>query len=121
MKLDNQKKIIIVSIAFFLLSAVYLSFMETRQADLNAGKNWWSLSFADPKSNNLNFTIENHSQKNNFHWQIMDGTEKLQEGDINIANGAMKNIDLSNFKTSWKITIDITSGSDKKEIYKILP
>jgi len=104
----------------FLISAVYLSWMEKRQADLNLNKNWWALSFDNPKSNDLSFTIENHSQKTNFHWEMISGSVKIKTGDAMIAGGATwtSNVQVNNL--AGKISIVVTSGSDKKEIYKNL-
>lgn len=118
MKLDSNKKIIIVCIALFLLSASYLSFVETRQADLNVGKNWWSISFINPKTSDTNFTIENHSDKSNFHWEILQNNSIIQQNDISINNGSAWTSNVQVLDSAGKIIIRVSSGSDKKEIYK---
>lgn len=118
--MNNNKKIIFTIIFLFLISAVYLSWTETRQFDPNLNKNWWVLSFSDPKSDNLSFTIENHSAKNNFHWEVISGSDKIKEGDMNMDKGSINDIDLSSINnSSGKISVDVTRGSDMKEIYKI--
>lgn len=124
--MNNNKKIIFATLILFLLSAVYLSFMEMRQADLNVDKNWWVLSFDNPKSNDLSFTIENHSNESNFHWEILADKEKIQEGDIKISKGyswtssAQEDTQKANLDNK-KVTISATNGNDKKNIYKIFP
>jgi hypothetical protein len=118
MKMDSDK-IIIVFVALFLLSAVYLSYIEQKQADPNIGKNWWVLSFVEPKTNDLSFTIKNHSDKNNFHWQVLEEKKLLNEGDVSIAKGGQENVFVSVENISdKKITILVSDGKDRKEIYK---
>ncbi|HEX7586115.1 MAG TPA: hypothetical protein VF390_00545 [Patescibacteria group bacterium] len=118
MKMDNNK-IIIFFVALFLLSAIYLSYAEQKQADPNAGKNWWALSFVEPKSNSLSFTIENHSDKNNFHWQVLEEKNILDEGDISINKGDQTDIVVPTENISnKKIIIQVSDGKDKKDIYK---
>ena len=83
----NQKKIISFLIIFLLISFFYLAYVEKKQADLNYQKNWWVLSFDNPNDNSLDFVIENHSSKNNFHWEVLSDTDKIKEADINIVKG----------------------------------
>ena len=117
--MSNNKKIIFSFLALFLLSAVYLSYAEQRQIDPNSGKNWWTLSFANPKSNDLSFTIENHSDKSSFHWQVMDEKDVMSEGDVSVIRGAQKDIAVPTESISdKKITIRVSAGSEKKDIYK---
>lgn len=124
--MNNNKKIILAILLLFIISAVYLSWIEIRQADLNLNKNWWALYFKDPKSNSLNFTIENHSQKNNFHWEIISGSDTLKEGNVSITKGSTWTSDVqvnmpeTNLDNK-KVTISATNGNDKKNIYKIFP
>jgi len=104
-----------------LVSSVYLSWVEKNQADLNLGKNWWTLSFDNPKSSDLSFTIESHSNKNTFHWTVLTaGKTILKEGDATIQKGSVADINLNDQELNivGKIMIDVTNGMDKKEIYK---
>lgn len=122
----SNKKIIFVIIFLFLISAVYLSWIEKKQADFNLNKNWWSLSFDNPKSSDLSFTIENHSDESNFHWEILADKEKIQEGDIEILKGSTWTLDVQGDMPETngdnkKATISATNGNDKKNIYKIFP
>jgi hypothetical protein len=119
--MGSNKKIILSIIILFLISAVYLSWSETRQVDSNLNKNWWSLSFKDPKSSDLSFVIENHSASSQFHWTVLTAAKtKLNEGDATIEKGGIEKVDLSQqeIKNTKRITISVSSGSDKKEIYK---
>jgi len=83
---------------------------------------WWAVYFENPQDQSLNFTIENHSSKNNFHWEITGGQNKLQEGDILVSKGNKKNIPVD-FQTedNKKVIIRVsTDNNEAKEIYKNL-
>lgn len=114
-----QKKIILFLIILFILSSAYLFYVAKNFNDPSYQKNWWAVYFEDPKSDNLNFIIENHNDNVNFHWDILDGNNKVEEKDILINKGEIKNIKLNSFKSSaGKVTIQVTLGDQKKEIYK---
>jgi len=117
----NNRIIILTTIVFFLISGIFLSAVERKQADLNS-KNIWMLYFADPKSDSLDFTLENHSKSLNFHWTVLSDKTTLREGDITISNGQTKTIPLSIADTqNKKITVSVTdANNNKKEIYKNL-
>ena len=119
----NQKKIISFLIVFLFISFFYLAYVEKKQADLNYQKNWWVLSFDNPKDNTLNFSIENHSNKTNFHWEVMADGNILKEGDLVIIKGGkelrseaseLSSLSLENKKISVKVSAD----GEMKEIYK---
>ena len=118
----NQKKIILFLILFLIISFSYLAYVEKKQANLNYQKNWWVLSFDNPKDNTLNFSIENHSSKTNFHWEVLAEQDKIKEGDASIVKGATKNINLSeiNIKDfeNKKISVKVSADNEMKEIYK---
>ena len=120
----STKKIIIILIISLLLSSIWLSYNETRQADLNYQKNWWVVYFENPSGSSLNFTIENHSKETAFNYKIMGDKNILEEKNISIKNNRQQkiNIDPVAFENipERKITIIITDGNNKKEIYKIL-
>ena len=118
----KNKLIIITTIVFFILSASFLTWVEQKQSDENNGKNWWSIYFIEPKSNNLSFIIENHSNENNFYWEIFYGGNKIKEGNSSVAKGSalQLNSSLNINPENKKIVIQVTSGNKKKEIYKNL-
>lgn len=116
----NNKKIIISLAVFLFASFTYLTYVEQKYHDYDSQKDWWISYFNNPKSNDLDFTIENHSGKNNFHWEIFSGKNKpYLEGDIEISKGEKKNVtpELKNGENK-KITVKISTGDDSKEIYK---
>lgn len=104
-----------------LFSAIWLSYVSKKQMDPNYQKNWWVLSFDNPKDNSLSFTIENHSNNNNFHWQILSEKTVVNQGDVTIKLGESKTIPATLPDTAGKkTTVVVTAGEEKKEIYKIL-
>jgi hypothetical protein len=115
-----NKKIIIILVIFLIISFFYLAYVEKKQADLN-NKNFWVLYFSDPKSDNLDFVIENHSHNTNFHWEVLADENKINSGDITIVKGSTWK---SNFQVAdinnKKITISVLSDNEKKELYKYL-
>jgi hypothetical protein len=115
----KEKKIILILVLFLLASFSYLAFVETRQADLNYQKNWWVVYFENPRNESLNFTIENHSDQNKFHWEVLQDKTKLSEGEAQISKGEKNTIpvDLKDV-IGKKITISISDSKEKKEIYK---
>jgi hypothetical protein len=117
----SSKTIILSTIGMLLVGFIFLSLTELKQADINS-KNIWFLYFTDPKSDSLDFTIENHSKNENFHWQILIDKTVAVENNSVVSSGDKKtlsvpkdNVDLSN----KKVTISVTDGSNNtKEIYK---
>ena len=77
--MSQQFKIIIFVIILFLASSVFLFAMNSK--NMEDGQNWWAVYFASVKDQSLNFTIENHTNQTNFHWQIIADNNKLNEGD----------------------------------------
>lgn len=115
----QQRNIIIFLIVLFLASSSWLFRASDKFVDPNIGKNWWSIYFSDPNSNNLNFTIENHSDQTDFHWAVL-GTQKLKEGDEEIAKGETKNISVEDDFDAEKMTVEVILGDESKKIYKNL-
>jgi hypothetical protein len=118
--MNDQKKIIIFFTALFLVSAFYLSWTETRQTEPNLGKDWWAVYFLKPKWNDdLSFTIENHSERENFNWQILEGREIINEGSALVSKGDQNDITIApKYFSDKTITILVSDGKYKREIYK---
>lgn len=116
----NNKKVIIFLTAFLAISFAYLAYVEQKSHDYASQKDWWILYFNTPKSNDLDFTVENYSGKNKFHWEIFSGKNKpYLEEDIEISKGEKKNVtpELKNGEDK-KITVKVSASDDSKEIYK---
>lgn len=93
--------------------------------DPDCGKNWWALYFENPKSDDLDFVIENHSDKTSFHYVLTVGNDKIKEEDISINKGETKKLSFGDslklsFEKNKKTTVQVISGEERKEIYKNL-
>ncbi|HCP08801.1 MAG TPA: hypothetical protein DIT25_03330 [Candidatus Moranbacteria bacterium] len=120
---DMQKKIIILIVALFAVSSSYFFHVSEKGMSMDHEKNWWAVYFNNPKDNSLNFTIENHSGKNDFAWEVLDGNgNMLIEGDLNIAKGESRELSSQAWELSslpsGKISIQVSNGQGKREIYK---
>lgn len=112
----DSKKITVFLIIFLVASFLYLAYIEQGR---RGEENFWVLYFADPKSDNFNFVIENHSDKNNFHWEVLADKNKINEGNIVVSKGTKENVNLSGSgEENKKITIIVSDGENEKEIYK---
>jgi hypothetical protein len=113
-----QKTLIIAIISLLVISFVSLAYIESRAKDPNLNKDWWVLSFQDPHSNNLNFTIENHSNTNDFTYTVSQDTNILDKKSIVIPKGETKSISVSQTPDTKTTITAWTDSKDKKEIYK---
>lgn len=112
-----MKKIIILLIIFLVSSFLFLAWNETQQQSPNS-QNWWVVYFSNPKDESLNFVIENNSDETGFHYKISDKENGLEEADVEIAKDAKKEIFLNKNIASEKIIIQVSAGSERREIYK---
>ena len=118
--MNNHKIIVIATGVLLLISFIFLSAIERKQANIN-NTNIWMTYFENPKDNSLNFIIENHSNDNNFHWQVLADKSIVSQGDQTVSIGENKTISINTADTfNKKMTVSVTSGSTKKEIYKNL-
>lgn len=118
-EIKNQtQKIIYFILALFILSSVFLFWKNEQGLNPDYQKDWWSVYFAYATNTDLSFVIENHSIQNNFSWEIISGQDSIKKGDLTIARGEKKNIeiDLSNLKN--KIIVRVSDGKASQEIYK---
>lgn len=118
-----MSKKIFTSITLLALftSFFYLAWLEKAEQDYNYNKNWWAVYFENPKSDNLDFFVENHSNKTNFRYVIFLEKNKISENDFVLQKNEQKRFPVtSNDIKNKKITIQITSENQQKEIYKII-
>jgi len=118
LRLNQSKQIIFFFLALFIASSAYLFAIDSRYNDPRFNNNWFALSFIDPKSDNLNFVIENFSTKTNFHWEILADKEKVSQGDVEIRSGEQKELSASEVTNGKKMTVQVSTGDDTQEIYK---
>jgi len=121
--MTQQTKIIIFLIILLAVSSSYLFWVDAKNNSFDYGKDWWAVYFDEPKNLSWNFSIENHSDKNNFKYEIFDGENKISEDSAIIAKGEVRKINLDQKIggiESKKITITVSDGMETKEIYKNL-
>lgn len=97
---------------------MFLSWSERKQADINS-KNIWMIYFQNPKSDSLNFIIENHSDKKDFEYTIFEDKNALRQEKLSVQKGEAKLIQISE-RQSGKFTVQVRNNGNKKEIYKNL-
>lgn len=120
-KLDSQKKIILFTVAFFVLASGWLFWVSDRHSSSDVKQNWWTIYFAEPKTNSLDFVVENHGDGVYFHWEIWRGNEKQSEGDEKINKGEAKKIEIGgNDRSEKKASVKVSAGGERQEIYKNL-
>lgn len=116
----SEKHFIIIFSLLFLVSASFLFGHNVRELDPNQGKNWWTLSFANPQDrSSLDFVIENHSTETVFQYQIVSGKKMHQEGTLELPLGESKTITAHvTAGDESRTAIIVTTGIEKKEIYR---
>lgn len=117
--LNQNKKIIIFIIILLFVSSVSLFFFEGYYKNTTGG-DWWAVYFNDPKSKDLNFTIENRGASDDFVWELWLGDKKVQEGKERIAEKDKKSVETTQGTYKGKISVKVLSGGEKREIYKNL-
>lgn len=107
-----------VSLIFFLgILTIFLSGQYLNNFHRSEG--WWSVYFNDPKGSNLDFTIENHNAKTDFHWEAFREKEKINEGDLTISQNQSEQVKISSVDFyEKKIRIVVTQNTAQEEIFK---
>lgn len=119
---NQSKKIIILIISLLFLSSASLFFFENYYKKTTGG-NWWVVYFENPKSDDLTFIIESKKTESNFAWELWLGNNKIKEGKENVSEGGEKTINPTrgiNLNYQGRASVKISSGEDKREIYKNL-
>lgn len=116
-----KKYFSLLVISSILISFSYLSWIQYSQHDYDFDKNWWVLYFENPKNSSLDYLIENHSDMTDFHSEIFLEKQKVSESDFTLQKNERKRfpVDTTDLQDK-KVTIVITTGEQKKEVYKII-
>jgi hypothetical protein len=117
--MTTSRTIIITIALLFVCSFSFLAFAGWKQQQYDYSHLWWTLSFNDPESNDLSFTIENHSDQTAFHWEILLDKTSISKGDATLNIGETKSIPaIANDVAGRTVTIKITTPKGSKDIYK---
>lgn len=120
MIMKNDKIIITFFVALMLTSFVFLASKEKKQQEIK-NYDFWELYFIDPKYKSLDFMIENHNSRRNFHWEIIIDKKTLEKGDIELDQNSIWTYDFTPRKIKdKKVIIRVSDGKKEKEIYKNL-
>lgn len=120
----SEKNLVLIFIALFTLSAVFLFWQNKRELDPNQGKSWWTLSFAAPENpDSLTFTVENHTKESAFTYYIthdaIEDIETSYQETFTVAPGATETITPSiTTETHEKTIITVATQTETKQIYR---
>ncbi len=119
----TEKRLWLSLFFLFSLTTGYLFLMNERGLDPNREKNWWSLSFAEPREEtSLVFVVSNHTASNIFRYTISSDGRMLTEGELSVAPGT----DFTHAPTvdfppqSDRITITVSHEGRDETIYRSL-
>jgi hypothetical protein len=117
----HHKNIIYGCIILIVLSFICLTIRVNQAKDANVNKNWWVLSFVQPDSDVLDFTIENHTNSTQFTYEIQQPNNEPLKRTLVIEKGDTKEVSVASSSESssdeTRITV-WTQENDKKEISK---
>lgn len=119
----TEKRLIFGLFVLFALSAAYLFAVNERGLDPNQGKNWWSVSFAEPKNqSSLVFVVSNHTATADFRYTVSADGRTLAEGTFEVVPGNdMTQVPSVEFMpVSGRITITVSHDGRDETIYRSL-
>jgi hypothetical protein len=117
----QQKSLIIVFLTLFAASAVFLFWQNERELNPDRAGNWWTLSFSEPASvASLTFVIENHSDATHFSYQVVSDKIVYSESNFFVEKGDSITLTPKDpiGGDGSRISIIVSDGAGKKEIYK---
>lgn len=111
---------VILFLSLFAISAFFLFVKNEQELDPEYKKDWWVISFAEPNvSESLAFTVENHSQETQFHYQIRSGKTVLAEETFFVERGKRTVITPTlSASSDIRTKILVTHKEEQKEIYR---
>jgi hypothetical protein len=124
--LKKQELAIITSfIALLFFSFVFLSVWEKIKLSEVQNGNLWLTYFSSTQNTDFDFVIENYSPQKDFTWKILENDNQVAEGKSTVKNKEISHItvsglDVSHWSSQTKLSVVLTSGTEQKEIYKII-
>jgi hypothetical protein len=120
-KLDAIARLILFVFIGLFLSGFYMFYVEKINHDYFLEKNWYSVYFKDPKSDNLNFRIENFYHGDlKYSYHVFDENKNLiLENQTGVLKPNQKKlIEFENNLKSGKIEIELQVNLEGEEIKK---
>ncbi|MGB3072715.1 MAG: hypothetical protein WBB68_00415 [Candidatus Moraniibacteriota bacterium] len=119
----TEKRLVVSLFFLFALSAAYLFSVNERGLDPDQDKDWWSVSFAEPKNAaSLVFVVSNHTATSDFRYAVSVDSQTLAEGTLSVT----PKTDLTHVPTissmpqSGRITITVSHEGKEETIYRSL-
>lgn len=116
----SQRTLVIIFLALFSISAVFLFFQNARELDPERAGNWWTLSFAAiDQTGSIAFTVDNHSDALRFDYQVVSSKQVLSEASFIVEKG--KSITITpdqQIIPGERTSVIVSDGKEKKEIYR---
>lgn len=116
----SHKKILTYCIFLFVLVTLFLFMENSKELDPNEGKDWWTLSLTSPDhEESLSFAVDNHSTKTDFSYEIMVGKNTITKESF-LAEKTKRTVINPPLlrKQSERVKIIVTTGDEKKELYR---
>lgn len=119
----TEKRLFLAILALFVLSSLYLFSVNERGLDPNRGKNWWSVSFAEPKNeSSLALVVSNHTDSVDFQYTVRTEDALLDQGTFAVPRGSdMTRVPaVRGLPESGRVTITVTHEGKEEIIYRSL-
>lgn len=117
--LYSQYSIAVLIGLSLIVTMVYAAWIEARQHNYVVDKNWWSISYAEPRGESHDFVIENYTDRELFHYVIYVDDNVLLENDVVITSGKSKYVEVDLDNPSEEVNmIEIILDKEIKTLYK---
>lgn len=116
----TDKSLLIFLVGCFIVAGFILAFASQQALDLNADKNWWTISFANPADATLTFGIANHSPTTSFSYTLTSSNgKKTDTVSIDIPTGNTRTVTPvtpDGFVAPFRVSVQHDGAT--QEIYK---
>ena len=85
---------------------------------MDSGKDWWAVYFEEPKGDNLDFVIENYTDKVEFEYRVLSGEVELKSEKVEIYKGEKEMILVVPIDLKERVSIIVSDIESKKMIFK---
>ena len=117
----SEKNTLVLLTFIFVLSAFSLASITRDALDPDNAKNWWIVSFVDPRGDTLDFTIANHSDTTRYSYTTTapDHSRSDEAISVDIPTGETRTLSpIQKKTTTGKYSITIQHGNETRTLYK---
>lgn len=116
---NSQRTLLAFFVMLIVGSFIFLGWKESLEQSAVRQKNWWSVSFVDPRSEvDMRFLIENNSDNIEFHYTLLLDGKDIGSDTVQISKGDKRLIDPQGRATNQKYRIEIRSEDQRKTLEK---